>query len=201
MIKSIAFDLGGVLFSEGKSFLAERLRKETGYDSDLVINVLKSPKSIDLRKGLLTDEEFWNWTKEQLPEGYDSQLIKQMWYESYLPDKDIFELIKKLNGKIRLIAFSGNIESRINYLDKKYDFRKFFDKEVYSFDFHLNKPEQKFVEEMIREAGVKPNEIVYIDDTVKDTAPAKKLGIQVIIYTRGKIKQLEKELRKLEVVF
>ena len=199
MIKVIAFDLGGVLFAEGKSFLAEKLKKETNYDSNLVVNILKSSKSIDLRKGLLTDKEFWNWVQEQLPESYDSQLIKKMWYDSYLLDENIFALIKKLHGKIKLIVFSGNIKSRIEYLDKKYGFRKLFDREVYSFDFHLNKPDRTFLEVMIREAGAEPNEIAYIDDNVGDAVFAKELGVNLIIYSRGKMDQLQKELRKLGV--
>ena len=94
MIKVIVFDLGGVLFAEGKAVLIKRLSKEKDYDKDVVLSILKSPKSIDLRKGLITDEEFWNWAQKQLPNDYDAQLIKKEWYDSYLLDQDILELAK-----------------------------------------------------------------------------------------------------------
>ena len=199
MIKVIAFDLGGVLFAEGKSVLIKRLSKEKDYDKDVVLSILKSPKSIDLRKGLITDEEFWTWAQKQLPNDYDAQLIKKEWYDSYLLDRDILELAKSLKNKYQLIIFSGNIKSRIKYLDEKYDFRRYFDKEVYSFDYHLNKPQKEFVEVMIKEAGVKPEEIAYIDDYLKDAAPAKELRVNIIIYSKGQIDKLQKELQQIGV--
>lgn len=200
MVKAIAFDLGGVLFAEGKSVLVKKLSEGYQYDSSIVLKILKSPKSIDLRNGLLSDEEFWSWAQEQLPGGYDAQLIKNEWYDSYLIDKDIKALLEKLQGKYKLLAFSGNIESRVEYLDQKYGFRKLFDIEVYSYDYHLCKPEKEFVEAMIKASGVKPEEIVYIDDEEKGAAAATPLGVNVIIYSRGNITQLLDELKKHQVL-
>ncbi|OQX50795.1 hypothetical protein B5M47_03005 [candidate division CPR3 bacterium 4484_211] len=199
MIKAIAFDLGGVLFAEGKSVLVKKLSGDYQYDPSIVLNLLNSPKSIDLRKGLVSDAEFWSWAQEQLPEGYDAQLIKKEWYDSYLLDKDIKALIEKLQGKYKLLVFSGNIESRVEYLDQKYGFRKLFDIEVYSHDYHLCKPEKEFVEAMIKASGVKPEEIVYIDDKEKDAAVARPFGVNVILYSRGNITQLLNELKNYQV--
>lgn len=197
MIKTIVFDLGGVLFSEGKSILAQKLPKE--YNRDKILLLLKSPPSIELRKGLLTDKEFWGWAKRQLPPGQEVSLIKKEWYDSYTLDLKILELVKKLRGKYRLVAFSGNIRSRVLYLDRKYDFRKLFDAEVYSYDYHLTKADPEFMKVMIKESKAKPEEIIYIDDNQKTILPARKWGIKVLIYSSGNIGQLRKELQKLGV--
>ncbi len=199
MIKVIAFDLGGVLFAEGKSVLMKKLSKEYGYDRGIVLEILKSPKSIDLRKGLITDEEFWEWAQENLPPEYDTLLIKKEWYDSYILDKDIFDLIKKLRGRYKLIAFSGNIKSRVEYLDRKYDFRKYFDVEVYSYDYHLTKQEKGFVEIMIKKSGVLPEEIAYVDDNEKYLDAAKECSINVLVYSRGQLKRLFRRLKDLGV--
>jgi HAD superfamily hydrolase (TIGR01509 family) len=199
MVKAIAFDLGGVLFAEGKSVLVKKLSEDYQYDPGIVLKILKSPKSIDLRNGLLSDEGFWSWAQGQLPDGYDAQLIKKEWYDSYLIDEDIKALLGKLQGKYKLLVFSGNIESRVEYLDQKYGFRKLFDIEVYSYDYHLCKPEREFVEAMIKASGVKPEEVVYIDDEEKAAAAAAPLGVNVIIYSRGNITQLLDDLKKHQV--
>jgi putative hydrolase of the HAD superfamily len=199
MIRAIVFDLGGVLFSEGKAVAIEKLATVHGYDRKLVGAILSSPKSIQLRKGLVSDEEFWLWAQQQLPSNYDSRLIQREWYDGYLLDKDIYDLIASLQKKFSLIAFSGNIKSRVAFLEEKYRFRRLFNIEVYSFDFHMTKPEGEFVRFMIERSGVRPEEIVYIDDNDSYTTPARDLGVNVVIYQRGEIERLRQELRRLGV--
>lgn len=200
MIRAIVFDLGGVLFSEGKSVALEKLATAHGYKRKSVGAILSSPKSIQLRKGLISDEDFWQWAQQQLPSGYDSRLIRQEWYNGYVLDKDIYELIASLQKKYSMIAFSGNIKSRVTFLEEKYHFRHLFDIEVYSFDFHMTKPEREFVLAMIEKSGVRPEEIVYIDDNESYAEPARDLGVNVVIYRRGEIERLRQELTRQGVV-
>jgi putative hydrolase of the HAD superfamily len=195
VINSVAVDLGGVLFSEGKSVALENLATVHGYERKLVGAILSSPESILLRKGLLSDQDFWQWAQQQLPRSYDSRLIQREWYNGYVLDREIFELITNLRKKCSIIAFSGNIQSRVDFLEEKYHFRQLFDIEVYSFDFHLTKPERAFVQVMIDKAGVRPEEIVYIDDNDSYAKPARELGVNVIIYQRGEMRRLRQELK------
>lgn len=58
VITVIAFDLGGVLFSEGKSNSVQALNR-LGYKPELVLPFLSSDKASALRRGELTDEQFW----------------------------------------------------------------------------------------------------------------------------------------------
>jgi HAD superfamily hydrolase (TIGR01509 family) len=134
-----------------------------------------------------------------LPSSYDSRLIQQEWYNGYILDKDIYELIASLQKKYLIIAFSGNIKSRVAFLEEKYHFRHLFNIEVYSFAFNMTKPEKEFVEAMIQKSGVRPEEIVYIDDNDSYTTPARDLGVNVVIYQRGEIERLRQELRRLGV--
>jgi len=196
MIRAIVFDLGGVLFSEGKAVALEKLAAAHGYERKLVGAILSSPESIQLRKGLIPDEDFWQWAQHRLPSGYDSRLIQQEWYNGYVLDKDIYELIASLQKKYSMIAFSGNIKSRVAFLEEKYHFRHLFDIEVYSFDFHMTKPEREFVQVMIERSGVRPEEIVYIDDNESYAKPARDLGVSVVTYQRGEIERLRQELRR-----
>jgi HAD superfamily hydrolase (TIGR01509 family) len=200
MIKTIVTDLGGVLFSEGKSVVLERLATVHGYDRNLVGAILSSPESISLRKGLISDEDFWRWAQHQLPPEYDSKLIQQEWYESYILDPEIHELIAALRKKYPVVAFSGNIKSRIDFLEAKYRFRHLFNLEIYSYDFHLTKPEKEFVQVMIDKVGVRPEEILYIDDNETYAKPARDLGVNVLIHRRGETERLREALRSYGVV-
>jgi len=50
----------------------------------------------------------------------------------------------KKNG-YKVLTISDNIKSRVEYLDKKYSFRKLFDGEVYSYDVGLDKLNKKIL--------------------------------------------------------
>ena len=200
MIKVVVFDLGGVLFSEGKSVAIDTLSRKHGYPRELLQKLLSSPESIKLRKGLMSDESFWSWVQKQLPEGCDAALVKKEWYDGYVLDEDIRALVKELKGKYKLIAFSGNVQSRVQFLEKKYGFRHLFDVEIYSFDYHCTKPDKQFVEIMIEKAGCKPEEILYIEDNEGYAKPARELGAQVLIYTRGEAATLRSNLREQGVL-
>ncbi len=198
-VKAIAVDLGGVLFAEGSSEAADVLSRVYGYDKNVVLGVFHSPESIALRKGLISDEEFWCWAQRSLPERYDARTIQQAWYDGYLLDQDVLELIRGLKPRYTLLVFSGNIKSRVDYLDGKYDFRKYFDEEIYSFDHGLNKPDKAFVDVMLEKADCRPNEIVYIDDQISSAAPAQAMGVNTVIYRRGQIQELRASLSRLGV--
>jgi FMN phosphatase YigB (HAD superfamily) len=199
MIRAIVFDLGGVVFSEGKAVALEQLARENGYDPERVNQILYSPKSLELRRGLITDQEFWRWAQTQLPKNYDALLIKNVWYRGYILDEDIFQLIGELQGKYKIVAFSGNVKSRVDFLEERYGFRHLFDKEIYSFEHHLTKPDRKFVEVMVAQVGHRPEEIVYIDDNDSYTVAAREMKINVLIYARGQVERLRRELVALGV--
>ncbi|MGE5307118.1 MAG: HAD-IA family hydrolase [Alphaproteobacteria bacterium] len=199
MIKAVVFDLGGVLFAEGKSMAVDRLAEEHGYERGVVSGVLNSDKAVELRRGLISDDQFWVWVQRQIPAGYDASLIKQAWYDGYVLDGDIRALIQSLRSKYKIIAFSGNIESRIHYLEEKYRFRHLFDLEIYSFDYHVTKPDKRFVEIMIEKAGCQPEQIAYVDDNERYAQPARELGVRVVIYQRGESAKLKSELNQLGI--
>lgn len=161
--------------------------------------MLTCPKSVDLRKGLISDEAFWSWVQEQLPEGYDASVIRRAWYDGYVLDEEILDLLKRLKGNYQIIAFSGNVKSRVDFLEEKYRFRSLLDKEIYSFDHHLTKPDKRFVEIMIEQSGCRPQEIVYIEDNNHYAQPARELGVRVLLYSKGEIRKLEAELHALGV--
>lgn len=185
MIKTVVVDLGGVLFSEGKSVALDKLAAQHGYDRSVVGAILSSRQSILLRQGLMTDAEFWRWAEQQLPSSYDSRLIQNEWYNGYILDQEIYALVAKLRNKYSIVAFSGNVNSRVAFLEEKYHFRHLFDLEVYSFDFHMTKPERAFVEAMIAKSGARPEEIIYIDDNDSYAQPARDLGVNVVIHRQG----------------
>jgi HAD superfamily hydrolase (TIGR01509 family) len=126
-------------------------------------------------------------------------VIKNEWYEGYILDDEIHALVSNLRKKYRIVAFSGNIKSRVAFLEDKYHFRHLFDAEVYSFDLKMTKPERAFVEAMIVKSAASPEEIVYIDDNDSYAQPARDLGVNVIIHRPSDTAGLRSRLRQYGV--
>jgi hypothetical protein len=53
-VDCVVFDLGGVLFSEGKGVAATSLYERFGYDPERIVGILSGDASVALRRWLIT---------------------------------------------------------------------------------------------------------------------------------------------------
>jgi len=196
-IDVIAFDLGGVLFAEGTSgFIATFPPAE----QERVAGILKSPFSKDLRRGKVDEDEFWRSAEGDLPAGWEPKAFRDAWYDAYIVDEGLFDLVKRLNAAgQRIVVFSGNIRTRIEHLDRKYAFRRYFADEIYSYEEGFTKPDPGFVDVLLERCGVAPESIAYIDDKQSALAPALARGVKGILYRNGQADTLASELAALGV--
>lgn len=198
-IKVIAFDLGGVIFAEGKKVAFQRLKEKYNYDEKLILPLISarvSKPSNDAHRGLLDEDKFWEWVQKKLPKDYDAKLIKQEWWDGYVLDQDIYNFVKELKGKYKLVVFSGNFPSRVDYLEDKYHFKTLFDSEFYSFDAHLSKSgdAKEFLKYMLNKLEVNANCVAYIDDSNDFVQFARDLGLKGFVYKSGNLGELKKEM-------
>ncbi|MBD3310988.1 MAG: HAD hydrolase-like protein [Candidatus Magasanikbacteria bacterium] len=203
MIKAISVDLGGVLFSEGKKIALDKLKKEFGYSRRKILKLIRgrhSKVAADWRRGKVKEKDFWEYVQKNLPVGYDVELIKKEWWNGYKLDQKILDLIIGLKSQgYKIMAFSGNVKDRIDFLEDKYHFRQYFDEEVYSFDEGLIKADEDFYDCLIEKSGCSPEEIVHIDDQEKVEEVGGGKGINFIFYKDHNIKKLKKDLATLKV--
>jgi HAD superfamily hydrolase (TIGR01509 family) len=68
-----------------------------------------------------------------------------------------------------------------------------------SFEVGSRKPEKKIFRVLLSKYHLKPAECVFIDDRDFNLVPAKEIGLKTILFKNPK--QLEKDLRKIGVVF
>ena len=199
MIRAVSFDLGGVLFSEGKSVLCRMLERE-GYDFNLISKFLTSEHARKLRNGIIADDELLEAAKRELPCEYDAEVIFRKWYDSYELDKDIFNLVRLLRkSSYKTVAFSGNIRTRVKYLDEKYDFQRHFDVEVYSYNYGLGKSDPLLTQKMIEATKFNSSEIVHVDDSERIASIIRDEGVNVIVYSKGEIELLRESLKEYGV--
>lgn len=178
-IKILVFDLGGVLFADGTAILESKsLPGEMTYK-----NILRSKECKMLRKGMITYSDFILWLSTVLPSEISPKSFVYEWFNSYTLDESLFNLIKQLRKRYYLVAFSGNIYERIEFLDKKYKFRELFDQEIYSYKYKINKDDPEFYKKLLEIVPCNPSECLFVDDHFTFLEKAATFGIKTFQYS------------------
>ena len=130
----------------------------------------------------------------------DAWAIREEWYEGYVLDRDVWDLVKRLKDRYRLVVFSENTSDRVAYLDEKYRFRELFDLEVYSFDHHVGKRDRQFLDVLLTTLSDRPEEILYIDNSAEVLEWSERRGVNTVPYTTGQIARIEAALQRLGIL-
>ncbi|MFX1384585.1 MAG: HAD hydrolase-like protein [Promethearchaeota archaeon] len=200
-IKTLVFDLGGVYFTAGTPIAIDKIKRMYSLQNKKLLKHLFSSNTdsigSQIRLGLLTIDEFETKIRSKLriPK-YKNHHIWQLWFNSYIPNLKMPELIQSLSksGKYRMVIFSGNVKERIEFLDKKYDFLKYFDDTIFSFDYQYNKRDIEFYYELLDHINCRPQQVLLIDDRSFVLNYAKSLKFNCIQYSSTE--QLIKEFKK-----
>jgi len=183
MIKEICFDLDGVYFTKESFIKFRQVIGSNSTEEKTNFVLYKSDEMLNFKKGLITENEYWNYVRKELDVKYTNEEIFKILKDSYSIDENVVAVVKQIKklGYIACIC-SNNFETRIRELNAKFDFLKDFDVQILSYKVGVTKPDKKIFEELVKSSGVNPNEIIYSDDSPEKLLGAKELGINVFVY-------------------
>ena len=193
MIKNIIFDFGGVLLNLDYNMTYTKLSNVMGIE----IGPNKTPKHIlkimlGYEKGEINTEGFlWNLQKESSKLTPPTDKLIDAWNAMLLGwNPERFSFLEGLRKNYKLFILSNTNDLHLKWvmkdLKKNYkitDFdTRFFDKTFYSHLMRMRKPEFKIYEEVLKEARIKGNETLFIDDNKENVMRAKKIGINAVLH-------------------
>jgi len=200
-IKTIVFDLGGVYFTRGSHLAIEKIIDIYSIEDQQSVREFfrdsYKKEGHKLRLGLINMDEF----EEAFVANFNINIdnihhIRNIWFGSYVPHYKMKDLVLDLKN-FRLIVFSGNIKERVEFLDTRYNFLKYFDSYLFSYDYKKNKNDIAFYKELLNHLNCEPSEAIMIDDENKNIKMAKSLGLNAILYYYTE--QLVEELKKYNI--
>ena len=196
-IKAVLFDVGGVL-ALGES--SERKRGKfipsgvhLNMAKKLNISIDQYLDSIDTAyvsaiTGKLSKKE----VIETLSKNFKipSKKLKKLYLDSYKKNfkqnkelfKELFKL-KKQGYKIAVLSDKWFLSKEALMPEKIY---KNFDETIVSCDVGVRKPNQKIYQLAVKKLKVSPKEILFIDNQKWNILPAKKLGMNTILFKSNK---------------
>lgn len=200
MIKTIIFDLGGVVVSSFGKELVANASKKLGIKPD-ELRKLMNVYEPDLQTGKINHIEFLQKILKDKNLSIPVSILNTLWmnpYKKYAKiNKNIIKLIKKLKKNYIIGCISNTHEAHNSYNRKRRLF-DYFDIYLLSNQVGIRKPDKKIFELYLKKANYKPSEAIFIDDEEKLLINAKKLGIKTIHFKN--IRQLKKELTQEDIL-
>lgn len=184
MIKNIIFDIGNVLISfQPMNYLSSKFNDETTKKT-LYNTIFRSKEWLLLDRGTVTEAEAIEIFCTRQPSlEKEIRYVMENWDEMHIPMKDSIELLNYLKDLGYHIFFLSNYHKKaFKVIFKKFDFIREVDGQVISSDVKLLKPEVQIFDVLLNKYDLKPQECVFVDDSLENIKTADKLGIHGIYF-------------------
>ncbi len=184
MVRVIAFDFSGVLFSNGLSIAIQNIKQKFPIEENNIQEALNGDLALGYRTGKESLGEYIQNINKFLNSSLTQSDIINLFFDAYRVIPETVDIIKKLKTKGYKIAYiSDNPKDRSEYLENKYHIMQYFDFGLFSWKEGIRKPDIELYRRFIVLAGVLPQEILYIEDKPDNIAPANALGMQSYLFT------------------
>ncbi len=192
-IKNLLIDFGGVLINLDRDRCIRNF-KQLGFDKIDEMLSLSHHQGIFLQqeKGLIAPDEFRNGIREMIGKDVADEKIDAAW-NSFLLDIPVskLELLLKLREKYVVYLLSNTNKIHWDWSCKNvFPYRAFraedyFEKIYLSYEMKKAKPDRDIFEEVIEDAGILPEDTLFIDDSEANCLMAQSLGISTYTPAQG----------------
>ena len=185
MYKNIVFDLGNVLVKLDEHETIKRFEqlglKDAGHISE-------NPEMLklfqDMGIGLLSNREFFDsFRRIANSEATDNQITDAAnAMLRYIPDEKKQKLLdlRKAGYRVYLLSNTNDIHWRycadVLFPMQDYGINDYFDGMFLSQEVHVEKPDDRIFQIVIKETGILPNETLFVDDLEENCLAAKRNG-------------------------
>lgn len=188
-IKTIIFDLGGVLYDLDREKCVSSLIKLGLRNADELLSDYKQSGIFQqLEEGSISTEAFYNAIRELTQTNCSNDEIKKAWdaFLVEIPDYKL-KMLDALKPQFRIlmlsntndIHFSDEIPKAFTKQGKQID--DYFDKCYLSHQMKTSKPHLEIFEKLIADSGINPSESLFIDDSPTNIATATTLGFRTYL--------------------
>ena len=187
-IRNIIFDLGGVILNIDPQLTVKEFRNMGWRDFyEESTRSLAMELFFKLEQGSSSPQTFRDAVRQMINDRIDDQTIDKAWTAMILDiPADRVKYLEELKKTYRIfllsntneihrIKFHADFESAFGY-----SFYDLFEKNFYSHEMGTRKPNPEIYDLALKEAGLKAEETLFIDDIEENTEAAKAHGMKVL---------------------
>jgi putative hydrolase of the HAD superfamily len=192
-LKTLIFDLGGVILDLSIDDTLQAFTKLSGFEAARVRQIFQQSPEFDLyEKGKLTDGEFRDFIRNSyLPSATDQQ-IDECWNAMLrgLPFKKL-QLLTELMKSYQVILLSNTNDIHLRYINQvlvpsvcsECSLLPFFHQTYYSHLMGMRKPDAEIFTHILNAHNLRPEETLFLDDNKFNIEGANALGIKTVHVT------------------
>ncbi len=183
MIRCAAFDFGGVIAEEGFQNGMIAIAKEFGLDpSEIVRLAFRLVFEARFVEGACTEEQMWGLFRERAGIEASDETLREMVLSRFIVRPWMLEKVKALKQQGYIVAMLTDQAEWLRELDAKTPFLNLFDPVLNSWDTGKTKKDPTAFTDLAATAGVKPEEILFVDDNEGNIERAAAMGLKTILY-------------------
>jgi len=145
--------------------LAEFSKYSTG---EIYALIFKSGVEQSFDEGKIEPKEFYELVKKRIEaNGISYAQFLGIWGDIFTPTKGITSVLKRIKKDIDRLILSNTNKIHWQYIEELSLVQEYFSDSkslILSFKLGVTKPDRKLYNYAIQRAGVRPSEIIYIDD-------------------------------------
>jgi HAD superfamily hydrolase (TIGR01509 family) len=187
-IKNILFDLGGVILDINVQATLKQFY-ELGFPAELMQfpNSMTTDLYFKYETGKLNTEQFRNQIRKAAGVEMTDRAFDEAWNAMLVrfPEERV-ALLKELSKRYKLYMLSNTSALHVKVFEKMYldsageSMHQVFDKIYYSHEIGWHKPDREAWEYVIKDAGIKAEETLFLDDNIHNIKASQELGFQAI---------------------
>ena len=197
-ICNIIFDLGGVILNIDPQLTVNEFRKLGWNDFYGEYNQsLAKELFFQLESGNASPEAFRDSVRQMIHDQIEDSSIDKAWSAMILDiPQDRIRYLEILKERYRIFLLSNTNEiHRIKFHHNfeevfGYSFYELFERNFYSHEMGMRKPNPEIYIRALNEAGILAEETLFIDDMVANTEAAKNVGMRVLHINPGSMMEV-----------
>ncbi len=181
-LKALIFDFGGVLVRTGDRSLRRlwesRLGLQAG-EADYI--VFGGDTGWDVQLGTISDAAHWRRLGIRL--GLDDETLARFRHDFFATDcldRDLVAYLGRLRPNYHLGLLSNAAENLRQMLAQTWGILDCFDSVTISGEEGIMKPDARIFRLALARTGVRPEQALFVDDTLPNIEAARQVGMQVL---------------------
>jgi len=181
-IQYVFFDLGGVVFSFSRGL--EAIAQQTGVPLSDVTAYWQS-RDDEICKGNLKPQRFWNDLVSHFGQGNRGVDFLRFWISHFSPIQKTHHAMKAIQSRGIQLGIITNIYPGVFDIAVRTGLVPDLNYQavVQSCRIGIVKPDQQIFRHAIGLTGMRPNEVVLVDDRAENTHAVKKLGWHSLLFS------------------